>query len=154
MTTPAALDPTSVANAGAARRGAADRHGDHTVTNAAATNAQEVRSRFTAMAEDWAMTPRAVLASAVGRKRELAAVARLLAAASGGHGGLMVVTGPPGSGRTAMNGMVVRDPLVDEASQVATRVTIADGLIVRLQQYRTRDEALAAAAPGPAEGEH
>src|SRR6266700_2751206 len=38
----------------------------------------------------------------VGRQRELAAVARLLDRARDGHGGQLLITGPPGAGRTAL----------------------------------------------------
>jgi len=38
----------------------------------------------------------------VGRQRELAAVARLLDRGRDGHGGQLLITGPPGSGRTAL----------------------------------------------------
>jgi hypothetical protein len=38
----------------------------------------------------------------VGRQRELAAVARLLDCGRDGHGGQLLITGPPGAGRTAL----------------------------------------------------
>ncbi len=38
----------------------------------------------------------------VGRRREIAEFERLLGQAQDGHGGLLVVTGPPGSGKTAL----------------------------------------------------
>ncbi|HEV3172640.1 MAG TPA: nuclear transport factor 2 family protein [Actinocrinis sp.] len=40
-----------------------------------------------------------------------------------------------------------------DGGAAATTVTIADGLIARLEQYRTREDALAAVASGRADGE-
>ena len=45
----------------------------------------------------------------VGRRREMAEAGRLLASAAGGRGGVLVVTGPPGSGRTELAAAVATE---------------------------------------------
>ncbi len=53
-------------------------------------SARETRLRYTS---DMAL---------VGRRREMDEVERMLALAAGGHGGVLVITGPPESGRTEL----------------------------------------------------